>query len=65
MVKSRLKEIRMKEFMMTPGEFAEYLGLSIKTYSGWENGHSRPTLEKALYISVKLKRNINDIWYLD
>lgn len=55
----------MKEFMMTPGEFAEYLGLSIKTYSGWENGHSRPTLEKALYISVKLKRNINDIWYLD
>ena len=54
----------MKEFMMAPGEFSDYLGISIKTYSGWENGHSKPTLEKALELSVKLNKNDNDIWYL-
>lgn len=55
----------MKSYMMAPGEFAEYLGISIKTYSGWENGHSKPTLEKALEISKRLNINVNDIWYLD
>lgn len=65
MVKNRLKEIRMKEYVMSPGEFAEFLGMSIKTYSGWENEFSRPTLEKALYISKKLNKNVNEIWYLE
>lgn len=64
-MKNKLKEIRMKSYMMAPGEFAEYLGISIKTYSGWENGHSKPTLEKALEISKRLNINVNDIWYLD
>ena len=65
MVKNKLKEIRMKEYMKAPGEFAEYLDISIKTYSGWENGHSKPTLEKALEIANKLNRDVKDIWYLD
>lgn len=65
MIKNRLKEIRMKEYVMSPGEFAEFLGMSIKTYSGWENEFSRPTLEKALYISKKLNKNVNEIWYLE
>lgn len=65
MVKNRLKEIRMKEYLMAPGEFADYLGISIKTYSGWENGHSKPTLEKALEISKKLNKDVREIWYLE
>ena len=64
MVNNNLKEIRMKEYMMSPGEFAKILEISIKTYSGWENGHSKPTLEKALDISKKLNRSVNDIWYI-
>jgi len=64
-VKNKLKEIRMREYIMSPGEFAIFLGMSIKTYSGWENGFSKPTLEKALYISEKLNKNVNDIWYLE
>ncbi len=65
MVKNRLKEIRMREYMMAPGEFAKYLDVSIKTYSGWENGHSKPTLEGALVIANKLNKDIKDIWYLE
>jgi len=67
MVKNRLKEIRMREYMMAPGKFAKYLNISIKTYSGWENGHSKPTLEGALIIANKLNKDvkdIKDIWYL-
>lgn len=65
MVKNKLKEIRMKEFIMNSGEFANYLGMSVKTYSGWENGNSRPTLEKALELSTKLNRDVKEIWYLE
>lgn len=64
-VKNRLKEIRMREFLMAPGEFAKYLGIDIKTYSGWENNRSRPTLERALAISEKLNRDVKEIWYLE
>ncbi len=50
---------------MAPGEFAKLLGMSIKTYSGWENEYSRPTLEKALEVSKKLNKDVNEIWYLE
>lgn len=55
----------MREFLMSPGEFARYLDIDIKTYSGWENNHSRPTLKRALEISMKLNRDIREIWYLE
>lgn len=50
---------------MTPGEFAKHLGVSAKTYSGWENNKSRPTLEKALIIAEKLNKNVKEIWYIE
>lgn len=50
---------------MAPGEFAKYLGVDIKTYSGWENNRSRPTLERALSISNKLNRDVKEVWYID
>lgn len=65
MIKNRLKEIRMKEYTMNSGEFARFLGISIKTYSGWENNHSKPPLDKALLIANKLNKDVKEIWYLD
>ena len=64
-VKSRLKEIRMREYLMSPGEFAKFLEVPIQTYSGWENEHSRPTIETALKIAEKLNKDIKEVWYLE
>lgn len=64
-VKNRLKEIRMKEYMMNITQFAELLGYDMKIVSSWERGISRPVLETALDIAKKLRRNVNDIWYLE
>ncbi|WP_279232967.1 helix-turn-helix transcriptional regulator [Hathewaya histolytica] len=55
--------MRMKEYLMAPGEFAKYLGVSIKTYSGWENNRSKPTLERALTIAEKLNKDVKEIWF--
>lgn len=62
MVNNRLKEIRMKQYMLNQSEFAQFLDVPITTYSQWERGTSNPTLETALIISIKLNININDIW---
>jgi len=60
----KLKEIRMREFMMNMTEFAKFLDVNVKTYSRWEKGNGLPPLDKALQIAQKLKRNVNDIWHL-
>lgn len=65
MVRNRLKEIRMREYMMEPEEFAEFINVNIKSYYSYERDFSRPTLEKALEISKKLNKNIHEIWYLE
>ncbi|AVQ40491.1 TPA: helix-turn-helix domain-containing protein [Clostridium botulinum] len=64
-VRNNLKKIRMQEFMMAPGEFAEHLGVDIKNYSSWERGRSKPTLDKALKVAYKLNRDVKEIWYLE
>ena len=65
MVKNRLKEIRMKEYMMDSGEFAKMLGVPRSTYSQWEHGSNNPTLNKAFEIANKLKRKLENIWYYE
>jgi DNA-binding XRE family transcriptional regulator len=62
-VKNRLKEIRMREFMMSATEFSQILNAKQSTYSQWENGITNPTLEKAFEIAKKLNKSINEIWY--
>jgi len=64
-VKNRLKEIRMREYMMTQTEFSKVLGYDLKTVSNWERGLSTPILERALNVSRKLNKNVNEIWYLE
>lgn len=64
-VKNRLKEIRMREYTMEPKEFADMLGVNIKTYYPWELGSAIPSLKKCLEISLKLNKNVNEIWHLE
>ena len=51
MVKNRLREIRMREFMMEQKEFAIYIGIGLTTYFNWEKGTRQPPLEKALEVA--------------
>lgn len=62
-VKNRLKEIRMKEYMMSSSDFAKSLEVPISTYSQWENGISNPPLIKCFEIAKKLDIKLQDIWY--
>jgi len=55
----------MKEYIMDPGEFAEFIGIDIKNYSNWEHNRSRPKLELAIIIAKKLNRKVEDIWYFE
>ncbi len=64
-VNNKLKEIRMREYMMTPGEMAKFLDTTIKNYNNWESNRSRPKLELAMEIARKLNRKIEDIWYFE
>lgn len=63
MVKNKLKEIRMKEYMMDSGEFAKMLGVPRSTYSQWENESNNPPLNKAFEVAKRLNRKLEDIWY--
>lgn len=62
-VHNKLKEIRMKEYMLGSQEFAKMLGVAKSTYSNWESGERLPSLITAFKIAEKLNKNINDIWY--
>lgn len=64
LVKNRLREIRMREFLMDSGDFAKMLGVNLKTYSNWEKNRSKPPLEEALRIAKELDRKVEDIWSL-
>lgn len=63
MVKNRLKEIRMKEYMMNSSQFSELLGVKLSNYSQIENNKKSVSLENAIDIAEKLNRKIEDIWY--
>lgn len=62
-IKNRLKEIRMKEYMMNQKEFAEFLGIDYRQYNRYENGVV-PSLEVVLKICKKLNKNIEQVFYL-
>ena len=64
MLKCRLKEIRMREFMYSKQEFARFLKVPYSTYNGWETEFSNPKLEQAFDVAEKLNKKITDIWYL-
>ncbi|MFL0194960.1 helix-turn-helix transcriptional regulator [Clostridium sp. WILCCON 0269] len=64
-MKNRLKEIRMREYMMNPKEFARLIEVNPKTYYAWENGTSVPSMKEGLRAAKKLSKNLDEIWYLE
>lgn len=62
-VKNKLKEIRMREYMMNSSGFAKLLGLNLSTYSLIESNKKSVSLENAFIIAEKLNKKIEDIWY--
>lgn len=65
-VKNKLKEIRMKEYMMNQKEFcSEVLKINRRTYSSLERNEVQGNLETAFKIAESLKRTIEDIWYYE
>lgn len=66
MLKCRLKEIRLKEFMVdSKTEFARKLEIPIQTYTNWEKELSYPNLKLAYEIARKLNKQVTEIWYLE
>lgn len=64
-VKNRLREIRMKEYMMEPGEFATKIQVNPRTYYSWEAGTAIPSIKEGLRISKIINKRLDDIWYLE
>jgi len=63
-VKNRLKEVRMKEYMMNMTQFAELVGINYRQYTEYEKGVV-PQPETMLRIAKKLNKPIEEIFYLD
>ena len=63
-MKNRLKEIRMREYMMSQKEFCELIGISQSTYSSIEANKIQGNIENILIICKALNRKVEDIWYL-
>lgn len=64
-LKNNLKEIRMREYMLSSSEMAKLLEVPLTVYSGWETNSSRPKLEKAFEVAKKLNRKVDDIWFYE
>ncbi|MDP4143166.1 MAG: helix-turn-helix domain-containing protein [Bacillota bacterium] len=64
--KCKLKEIRLKEYMIdSKSEFARMIDISIQTYIKWENEESTPPLLIALKVAKKLNKRVEEIWHLE
>ncbi|WP_291568640.1 helix-turn-helix transcriptional regulator [Clostridium sp. UBA2485] len=63
-VKNKLKEIRMREYMMNQKEFCAMLGISQSTYNPIEKNIKQGNAETLLIIAEGLNRKVEDIWYL-
>ncbi len=64
MVRNKLKEIRMKEYMLNQKEFAEKLDIAQGQFNRYEKELAVPTLEVALKIAYKLNKDVKDIFCL-
>jgi putative transcriptional regulator len=65
MVKNRLKEIRMREYMLNSSEFAKMIHISLSTYSQIESNKQQGNIDTILKIAKALNRKVEDIWYLE
>ena len=65
MVKNKLKEIRMREYMLNQKDFCKLIGISQSTYNPIENNIKQGNAETILLIAKGLNRKVEDIWYLE
>lgn len=63
-MRNRLKEIRMKEYMLNQKEFCKLIGISQSTYSAIETNKMQGNIENILNIAKALNKNVEEIWYL-
>jgi len=63
-IRNRLREIRHEMMIDHAKEMASTLGISEQAYSRLENQRSQPTLEKAFIYAQKLKRTVDELFYL-
>ncbi|WP_279233277.1 helix-turn-helix transcriptional regulator [Hathewaya massiliensis] len=59
-----MKEIRMKEYMLSQKEFCKLIGISQSTYSSIEANKIQGNIENILIICRALNRKVEEIWYL-
>lgn len=64
-VRNRLKEIRMREYMMSQKEFIGLIGIDKSTYNSIELNKVQGNAETLLKIAKALNRRVEDIWYLE
>lgn len=64
-IKNRLREIRMKEYMMEPTEFAAMIEVNTRTYYAWEAGTAIPSMKECLRVAKTINKKSDDIWYLE
>jgi DNA-binding XRE family transcriptional regulator len=62
-VRNRLKEIRMREYMMNQKEFYTMLDITKSTYSQIETNKQQGNIETILKIAKALNRPVEDIWF--
>jgi DNA-binding XRE family transcriptional regulator len=64
-VKNKLREIRMREYMMDQKEFSRMIGISNTTYNNIENNNVQGNIETILKISKALNKHVEEIWLLE
>lgn len=64
-IKNRLKEIRMKEYMLNQKEFAALIDVLPDNYSRLENNKTQVSLERAIIIAKKLNKSVEDVFEVD
>lgn len=65
MVKNRLREIRHELMVDKQIDMARLLGLRQEQYNSYERQRYQPSLEVALQIAKKLKRPVEEIFWID
>ena len=64
-VEDKLKEIRMREYMLNQKEFCSILYISQSTYDPLENNIKVGNAETLLIIDKALNKKVENIWYLE
>lgn len=60
-MKTQLQRIRKQRGFKSAKEFADHIGMSVRTYTNYEQGISSPTLEKAWEFADALECTLDDL----